>query len=160
MVGKRMFKTAEKKLYEYQILLCQIEAYEQDKGITKKLDMNSFIKSKGRTSDPTGAAATPEITEPKNITAARGWVWAIEHALERHKQEDAEKGIDYGKAYLMKEYFLMDCLNTTKVRKAMSRAVDVMIQANIGERTFYDWKREVVQSVVYGAIQAGTLQAY
>ena len=160
MVGKCMLKTAERKLYDYQIMLCQIEAYEQDKGIAKKCDLNAFIKSVGRTSDPTAAAATTNAAEPQSITSARGWVRAIENALEENKQDDFDNGTDYGKADMMRDFFKLDCLNTTKTRGTMARMLDILDKANISERAFWFWKKEILQSVVYGAIQEGVLKAY
>lgn len=160
MVGKCMFKAAERKLYEYQILLCQIEAYEQDKGITKKLDVNSFIKAIGRTSDPTASAATNGADEPKNITSARGWVQAIENALAQHKQVDADSEMEYGKANMMRDFFKLDCLNTTRARSSLSERVDIMVKANISESTLFLWRKEILQTVVYCAIQEGVLKAY
>ena len=98
-------------------------------------------------------AARPFDPAAREIRLMRGWVQAIDRVREKLSAENPEK------AQFMNRCFGLDQTRPTH-RSQRACLIDLMIEMRISESTAYKWRENILDLVLFSAIEAGILMPF
>lgn len=142
VLTKELYREAERRLYHYGELKRRGDE-EREKGLVHKLD--ELPSNTGLFSDITGNSAARLADD-----AGQKWVWAIERALKAFEWCSPERAV------MMRRYY---ALEGERLKKRVARE-KLMSELCIEYTTFYEWRREIVEAVLMGALQKGAVKLY
>lgn len=147
------YRAAEKYLYRYRKIKAQVETYEEESAYKADTMGGEGVKTSGK-SDPTAKGGIRLAEPPEEIATLQDWVWAIETAWADLTHYEPQK------ARLFEVYYGLDSMTGRPRGKAGYTRDAIMHELHISEKTFYNWRNEAVEAVIYAAIQKGALKPY
>lgn len=147
------YRAAERHLYRYRRLKAEISDYRDSCAYKADTAGGEGVKTSGK-SDPAAMGGIKLAEPPQDIRLKQGWVWAIESAWAELQQYDTPKAV------LMERYYGLDKRNGRAREDSLKVRLQIMERLHISEKTFYNWRNECVDAVIYGAIQCGVLKPF
>ena len=147
------YRAAERHLYRYKRLKEDVKAYEDS--CTYKADTTGGegVKTSNK-SDPSAMGGIRLADPPQDIKQKRDWAWAIETAWAELTHYDSPKAV------LLEKYYGLNNRNGRAREDSLKVRLEIMNTLHISNSTFYAWRNECVDAVIYAAIQRGVLKPY
>lgn len=144
------YRAAERHLYRYRRLKEEIAEYRESCAYKADATGGEGVKTSGK-SDPAAMGGIRLADPPQEIKDKQGWVLAIETAWAELTHYDE------GKAVLIERYYGLNRKNGRPRDESLKVRLEIMDELHISEKTFYNWRNECVDAVIYAAIQRGVL---
>ena len=147
------YRAAERHLYRYRRIKEEVAVYRASCAYKADTAGGEGVKTSGK-SDPSAMGGIRLADPPQDIKEKQGWVWAIETAWAELTHYDRPKAI------LMERYYGLNRKHGRPRDESLKVRLEIMDELHIGNSTFYAWRNECVDAVIYGAIQCGVLKPF
>ena len=98
-------------------------------------------------------AERPNAPNMREITQIRGWVRAIDRVREKLAAESPRR------RRFMDRCFCLDA-SSTAPRSSRARIIELCMDLHISESTAYKWRENILDLVLFAAIEAGVLTPF